>query len=274
MDYRTFLRTYYNEERHRIYQIGVHWIFRGLTQLILYRIVYYYLSMAPAEVDDSGDLVRFVVSGFLLYLRISGQFHVIVGILRLFGFNLPETHHLYSPVDELQRLLAEDQHLLERLHGDDLLLPVVPRAAQARRDDGAPDIDGAGVPGHVGAPRLSVVLDTWVVSLRLERRALLDDARRPRDGEHAARGQAWQGASGERADMDAAARRGRRGANGRNVRRHRVALVALDQRLGERVAHGVAGGTESPHRGGPSAPGRCRARGGRFRRRDNLVRGA
>ena len=95
VDYRTFLRTYYNEERHRIYQIGVHWIFRGLTQLILYRIVYYYLSMAPAEVDDSGDLVRFVVSGFLLYLRISGQFHVIVGILRLFGFNLPETHHLY-----------------------------------------------------------------------------------------------------------------------------------------------------------------------------------
>jgi len=51
--------------------------------------------MAPSEVDDLGDLVRYVGSGFLLYLRISGQFHVIVGMLRLFGFNLPETHHLY-----------------------------------------------------------------------------------------------------------------------------------------------------------------------------------
>ena len=95
VDYRTFLRTYYNEERHQIYQIGIVWIFRGLTQLILYRIVYYYLSMAPSEVEDIGDLARYVVSGFLLYLRISGQFHIIVGMLRLFGFNLPETHHLY-----------------------------------------------------------------------------------------------------------------------------------------------------------------------------------
>lgn len=95
VDYKTFRRTYYNEERHRIYQTGVVWILRGLTQLILYRIVYYYFSMAPGEVEDVGDLTRYVVSGFLLYLRISGQFHIIVGMLRLFGFNLPESHHLY-----------------------------------------------------------------------------------------------------------------------------------------------------------------------------------
>ncbi len=25
----------------------------------------------------------------------SGQFHIIVGMLHLFGFNLPETHHSY-----------------------------------------------------------------------------------------------------------------------------------------------------------------------------------
>jgi D-alanyl-lipoteichoic acid acyltransferase DltB (MBOAT superfamily) len=95
IDYRTYLRTYYSEERHRIYQVGVLWILRGLIQLILYRIVYYYVSMPPAEVEDVGDLGRWVVSGILLYLRISGQFHIIVGMLRLFGFALPETHHLY-----------------------------------------------------------------------------------------------------------------------------------------------------------------------------------
>ena len=95
VDYKTFRRTYYNEERHRIYQTGVRWILRGLVQLVMYRLVYYYMSMSPAQVADIGDLGRYVVSGFLLYLRISGQFHVIVGLLKLFGFNLPETHHLY-----------------------------------------------------------------------------------------------------------------------------------------------------------------------------------
>jgi D-alanyl-lipoteichoic acid acyltransferase DltB (MBOAT superfamily) len=36
-----------------------------------------------------------MVTSYLLYLRISGQFHIIIGILCLFGFNLSETHHLY-----------------------------------------------------------------------------------------------------------------------------------------------------------------------------------
>jgi hypothetical protein len=36
-----------------------------------------------------------MVANFLLYLRVSGQFHIIVGILHLFGFDLPKTHHLY-----------------------------------------------------------------------------------------------------------------------------------------------------------------------------------
>jgi D-alanyl-lipoteichoic acid acyltransferase DltB (MBOAT superfamily) len=95
VDYRTFRRNYYNSERHEIYQRGLRWIGRGLIQLVLYRFVYYYLSMGPTEVTDAGDLGRYVVSGFLLYLRISGHFHVIVGMLLLFGFNLPETHHRY-----------------------------------------------------------------------------------------------------------------------------------------------------------------------------------
>ncbi len=36
-----------------------------------------------------------MISNFLLYLRVSGQFHLIVGMLYLFGFRLPETHHKY-----------------------------------------------------------------------------------------------------------------------------------------------------------------------------------
>jgi len=95
VDYSTFCRTYYNEDRRRIHQVGVEWIFRGTIHLILYRAVYQLLVNDPAEVVTAVDLLRYMTWPFLLYLRVSGQFHIIVGILRLFGFNLPETHHAY-----------------------------------------------------------------------------------------------------------------------------------------------------------------------------------
>ncbi|HEU0048542.1 MAG TPA: hypothetical protein VFQ43_13165, partial [Nitrososphaera sp.] len=95
VDYKTFRRTYYDDDPYRIYQRGVDWMARGVVHLLLYRYVYHYLTFAPAEVMGAGDLLRYMVSTFLLYLRVSGQFHVIVGMLHLFGFHLPETHHLY-----------------------------------------------------------------------------------------------------------------------------------------------------------------------------------
>ncbi len=95
VDYSTFRRTYYNEAQHQIYQRGLQWILRGVVQLILYRYINYYLMIAPGDVTNTLELVRYLISNFGLYLRISGQFHLIIGILHLFGFNLPETHHLY-----------------------------------------------------------------------------------------------------------------------------------------------------------------------------------
>ncbi len=95
VDYKAFRRNYYDDEATRIYQIGVNWMVRGVIHLILYRVVYYYLVLAPSEVHNIGTFTQFVVANFLLYLRISGQFHIIVGMLYLFGFRLPETHHKY-----------------------------------------------------------------------------------------------------------------------------------------------------------------------------------
>jgi D-alanyl-lipoteichoic acid acyltransferase DltB (MBOAT superfamily) len=95
VDYKTFRRNYYDDDAYRIYQIGVDWMVRGVLHLILYRIVYYYFTLAPSEVQGLGDLAQYLVSNFLLYLRVSGTFHLIVGMLYLFGFRLPETHHRY-----------------------------------------------------------------------------------------------------------------------------------------------------------------------------------
>lgn len=95
VDYQTFRRTYYNADSVEIYQKGVLWMYRGVVHLLLYRLVYYHLIPSPAEVEALGGVVQSMLTTYLLYLRISGQFHLIIGILCLFGFNLPETHHLY-----------------------------------------------------------------------------------------------------------------------------------------------------------------------------------
>lgn len=95
VDYATFLRTWHDDRDLKIYQKGVHWMARGVVQLVLYRLVYRHFSPAPEDVNDLAGVATFVVSSYLLYLRISGQFHIIVGLLCLFGFNLPETHHRY-----------------------------------------------------------------------------------------------------------------------------------------------------------------------------------
>jgi hypothetical protein len=95
VDFRTFVRTYYDGPRHANYQVGVDWIIRGAVQLLFYRFVYQSLSIDPYDVANAGHLAHYFLWLYLLYIRVSGQFHIIVGLLRLFGFNLPETHRLY-----------------------------------------------------------------------------------------------------------------------------------------------------------------------------------
>jgi D-alanyl-lipoteichoic acid acyltransferase DltB (MBOAT superfamily) len=95
VDYSAFRRTYYDTERYLIYQRGIQWMLRGLIQIILYRIVYHYITISSTDVATTSDLIRYIVSSYMLYLRISGGFHLVIGILHLFGFNLPETNHRY-----------------------------------------------------------------------------------------------------------------------------------------------------------------------------------
>jgi D-alanyl-lipoteichoic acid acyltransferase DltB (MBOAT superfamily) len=95
VDFATFRRTYYDRPASSIHQEGLRWMLRGLTHLLLYRVVYQFGALAPSEVATTGDLLRYLLATFGLYLRVSGQFHLVVGILHLFGYRLPETHHLF-----------------------------------------------------------------------------------------------------------------------------------------------------------------------------------
>ncbi len=95
VDFKKMQGSYYTEDEFTIYQRGAKWFYRGAWQLIAYRLVYTRFTIDPVDVDSAVDFIQFALSSFLLYLRVSGQFHIIIGMLLLFGFNLPETHHRY-----------------------------------------------------------------------------------------------------------------------------------------------------------------------------------
>jgi hypothetical protein len=95
VDYKTFCASYYNAEPLWIYQNGLRQILRGIIQLLLYRLVYHHFVLEVGGVSNIAQLAQFLVTTYLLYLNVSGTFHIIVGLLHLFGFNLPATHHFY-----------------------------------------------------------------------------------------------------------------------------------------------------------------------------------
>jgi D-alanyl-lipoteichoic acid acyltransferase DltB (MBOAT superfamily)/lysophospholipase L1-like esterase len=95
VDYSAYKRGYYAGGRIATYQKGLGWMVRGAVQLVLYRVVYQEFTISADVVATWDQLVRHLLSTFLLYLRVSGQFHLVIGILHLFGLNLPETHKAY-----------------------------------------------------------------------------------------------------------------------------------------------------------------------------------
>jgi alginate O-acetyltransferase complex protein AlgI len=95
VDSATFRRTYYDGSPNQIYQQGVQWMLLGLVHLLVYRFVYHRLVIAPSAVDSVPALLYYLITSFLLYFRVSGQFHLIIGMLHLFGFRLPKTYNYF-----------------------------------------------------------------------------------------------------------------------------------------------------------------------------------
>ena len=170
VDYRRFCRTTTTSDRHRrSTRSACEWIFRGVVHLILYRM----RSTSSWCINPADGRERRATCCttclwlFLLYLRVSGQFHIIVGMLHLFGFNLAETHHAVLPGVELHGLLAADQHLLEGLHDEDLLLSGVFRAPEAGETTWRWSCSTiARVRRDLGAARRAVVLAAGLVPAR------------------------------------------------------------------------------------------------------------
>jgi hypothetical protein len=95
VDYKTWAKGWNDADRLAVADRGLRWMLRGVVHLLCYRLVYYYAPLDQGSLTGLLDLLQYLVGTFMLYLRVSGQFHLIVGVLHMFGFRLPETHRLY-----------------------------------------------------------------------------------------------------------------------------------------------------------------------------------
>ena len=95
IDYKTYSKTYYNIADNEIWQKGIRWMLRGIIHILGYRLVYYYVLISPAKVIDISTLLQYTLSSYALILRLSGLFHFILGLLCLFGLNLPQAFNNY-----------------------------------------------------------------------------------------------------------------------------------------------------------------------------------
>lgn len=95
VDFKLFQRAYYNGEDTKIYFRGIQMLIRGILHLVLYRFIYLYIVPSLNDVDSILVLFKYVVFSYTLILRLSGIFHMLVGLLCLFGYNLPDAFNNY-----------------------------------------------------------------------------------------------------------------------------------------------------------------------------------
>ena len=95
IDYKNFVKEYFNGQPLQLYQRGLVWMTRGVIQLLIWRLLYYQFYVDPAKIANGADLAQFVLSNVGMYLRVTGQFHFAVGLLHLFGYALPESNRRY-----------------------------------------------------------------------------------------------------------------------------------------------------------------------------------
>ncbi|MGL5888634.1 MAG: hypothetical protein ACRC3B_02045, partial [Bacteroidia bacterium] len=89
VDWKTWLRCKYAVPQQEIWRSGIRKLLRGCVHLIVYRFIYTQLVPSPAALAGPTDLALYIATAYLLVLRMSGIFYIGIGILHLFGYNLP-----------------------------------------------------------------------------------------------------------------------------------------------------------------------------------------
>jgi hypothetical protein len=95
VDYKTFIRNYYSRPAIQNIRQGLLWMANGLLHFFLYRLIYYYLVPNPFDVEGVYGWIQYVIASYALIVRLAGIFHFSVGIICLFGFDLPAAFRHY-----------------------------------------------------------------------------------------------------------------------------------------------------------------------------------
>ncbi len=89
VDYRSHVQFYYNAPTAQIWRKGLVFIFSGIFQFILERVIHNYIGASVDQVFSFNDLVMVVLTNYVSLLQYSGTLTAAIGFLCLFGFNLP-----------------------------------------------------------------------------------------------------------------------------------------------------------------------------------------
>lgn len=92
VDFSTYQQTHQAKLSTEDCQQGVNWIVLGITHLLVYRAIRYWILPPPGSIENINTLLLFLVTNYGLYLHITGQFHLAIGVLHLYGYRLPRTH--------------------------------------------------------------------------------------------------------------------------------------------------------------------------------------
>ena len=186
VDYRTMQRGYFAEDVHALQRRGLQMMLRGTVHLLFYRLVYHEMLIPARRVHDLASLSGYLVCNYLLYLQVSGQFHIACGMLQLFGFQLPETHHHYllatGFTDYWRRINIYWKDFMVRVFFN----PVVFRLKRWPQPSALAIGHRLGLSGHMDLACLPVVLAAGKLGFLGSRRSLLGDPGRIGDGECAA----------------------------------------------------------------------------------------
>jgi hypothetical protein len=64
-------------------------IARGVFQMMLFRYIYHELIIPYDQIHTALQTLTFIVANFLIILRVIGAFHIAIGLIIIFGYNLP-----------------------------------------------------------------------------------------------------------------------------------------------------------------------------------------
>ncbi len=96
IDFKVFATSYYSVPAIETIRKGTVWFLLGILQYLVYKFIYHNLSVSPFNIDSSAKLVQYMMTQFLYVLRILGLFHISLGLICLYGYNLPEIfNHIF-----------------------------------------------------------------------------------------------------------------------------------------------------------------------------------